>query len=60
MTCSAHGCHLMPDSITEAQDYDEKTKRRTPAVDKLTGRRVCSAGCSTWTQSWRAGPVRPS
>ena len=30
----------MPDSITEAQDYDEKTKRRTPAVDKLTGRRV--------------------
>ena len=26
-----------PDSIAEAQDYDEKTKRRTPAVDKLTG-----------------------
>ena len=36
----AHGCNLMPDSITEAQDYDEKTKRRTPAVDKLTGKRV--------------------
>jgi hypothetical protein len=36
----SHGCHLMPGSITEAQDYDEKTKRRTPAVDKLTGRRV--------------------
>ena len=35
-----HGCHLMPDSITEAQDYDEKTKTRTPAVDKLTGKRV--------------------
>ena len=36
----SHGCHLVPDSITEAQDYDEKTKRRTPAVDKLTGKRV--------------------
>jgi hypothetical protein len=36
----SHGCHLMPDSISEAQDYDENTKRRTPAVDKLTGRRV--------------------
>jgi hypothetical protein len=35
-----HGCHLVPDSITEAQDYDEKTKRRTPAVDKVTGKRV--------------------
>ena len=21
-----HGCHLMPESITEAQDYDEKTR----------------------------------
>ena len=35
-----HGCHLMPDSIIEAQDYDEKTKRRTPSVDKVTGRKV--------------------
>jgi hypothetical protein len=35
-----HGCCLVPDSIAEAQDYDEKTKRRTPAVDKLTGKRV--------------------
>jgi hypothetical protein len=35
-----HGCHLMPDSITEAQDYDEKTRQRTPSVDKLTGKRV--------------------
>jgi hypothetical protein len=34
------GCHLVPDSITEAQDYDEKTKTRTPAIDKITGRRV--------------------
>jgi hypothetical protein len=35
-----HGCNLMPDSITAAMDYDEKTKRRTPAVDKLTGKPV--------------------
>ena len=35
-----HGCHLMPESIAEAQDYDEKTRTRTPAVDKLTGKRV--------------------
>jgi hypothetical protein len=35
-----HGCHMVPGSISEAQDYDEKTKRRTPAVDKLTGKRV--------------------
>jgi hypothetical protein len=36
----SHGCHLVPGSIAEAQDYDEKTKRRTPAVDKVTGKRV--------------------
>jgi hypothetical protein len=35
-----HGCCLVPDSITEAQDYDEKTKRRTPSVDKVTGSKV--------------------
>jgi len=34
------GCHLLPDSITEAQDWDEATRVRTPAVDKLTGKRV--------------------
>ena len=34
------GCYLMPDSISEAQDYDEKTKTRRPAVDKLTGKPV--------------------
>jgi hypothetical protein len=34
------GCHLMPDSITEAIDYDEQTRTRTPAIDKLTGKRV--------------------
>lgn len=35
-----HGCCLVPDSIAEAQDYDEQTRTRTPAVDKLTGKRV--------------------
>ncbi|MFC4061182.1 plasmid replication, integration and excision activator [Planomonospora corallina] len=35
-----NGCNLVPDSIVEAQDYDEKTKRRTPAIDKVTGLRV--------------------
>jgi hypothetical protein len=35
-----HGCHLMPESITEAQDYNEQTRQRTPSIDKLTGRRV--------------------
>lgn len=35
-----HGCHLVPDSIVEAQDYDEATRRRSPAVDKQTGQPV--------------------
>jgi hypothetical protein len=35
-----HGCNLMPDSITESMDYDEKTGRRSPAVDKVTGKPV--------------------
>src|ERR1700722_8014447 len=34
------GCYLVPGSITEAQDYDEKTKTRHPAKDKVTGTRV--------------------
>ncbi|MER7005235.1 transcriptional regulator [Dactylosporangium sp. NPDC000555] len=34
------GCMLVPDSITEAQDYNAATGARTPAVDKLTGVRV--------------------
>jgi hypothetical protein len=37
-----HGCHLVPDSIIEAQDYDESTGRRSPAIDKHTGQRVFS------------------
>jgi hypothetical protein len=34
------GCHLVPDSISEVQDYDENTRRRTPSIDKVTGSRV--------------------
>jgi hypothetical protein len=34
------GCVLVPDSIGEVEDYDEKTGRRSPAKDKLTGQRV--------------------
>ena len=33
------GCYLVPGSISEAQDYDEKTKTRSPAKDKVTGTR---------------------
>jgi len=36
----SHGCHLVPDSIAEAIDYDEKTGRRSQAVDKVTGKPV--------------------
>lgn len=36
------GCVLVPSSITEAQDYDERTGRRSPAKDKVTGQRVWS------------------
>ncbi|MFI2666598.1 MULTISPECIES: transcriptional regulator [Micromonospora] len=35
-----HGCVFVPDSIAEAQDFDEKTRVRTPAKDKITGLRV--------------------
>jgi hypothetical protein len=34
------GCHLLPDSITEAQDWDEDSRVRRPAVDKLTGKHI--------------------
>src|SRR5215469_9960920 len=34
------GCALVPESITEAQDYDPDTKTRTPSSDKLTGKKV--------------------
>ena len=55
-----HGCHLVPDSITEAQDYDEKTKRRTPAVDKVTGKRVWQCRVVDMDPNWKAGPARSS
>ncbi len=35
-----HGCHLVPGSITEVLDYDEATGRRSPSVDKYTGKPV--------------------
>ncbi len=35
-----NGCNLVPASITEAQDYDERSGRRSPAKDKVTGQRV--------------------
>jgi len=35
-----YGCHLLPESIAEAMDYDEKTKTRRPMTDKVTGQRV--------------------
>jgi hypothetical protein len=31
---------LVPESLGEVEDYDEKTGRRTPAKDKITGQRV--------------------
>jgi hypothetical protein len=34
------GCALMPDSITEAEDFDPATGRRSPARDKVTNQRV--------------------
>ncbi len=34
------GCALVPESLGEVEDYDEKTGRRTPAKDKLTGQSV--------------------
>ena len=34
------GCYLVPASISEMYDYDEKNKTCRPAVDKLTGQRV--------------------
>lgn len=31
---------MVPDSMGEVEDYDEKTGRRSPAKDKMTGQRV--------------------
>jgi hypothetical protein len=35
-----NGLLLVPGSIGQAEDYDEKTKARTPSFDKVTGERV--------------------
>ncbi|MGX4655702.1 transcriptional regulator [Micromonospora sp. SCSIO 07396] len=35
-----HGCVFVPDSIAEAQDFNEATRQRTPSKDKVTGQRV--------------------
>jgi hypothetical protein len=34
------GCYLVPESFSAVQDYDEKTKVRTPSRDKVTGKPV--------------------
>src|SRR5262249_44124182 len=34
------GCHLVPGSITEAQDWEGAPGLRPPAIDKVTGKRV--------------------
>jgi hypothetical protein len=41
-----HGCCLVPDSITEAMDYDEASRSRTPSRDKITGQPVFSCRVS--------------
>ena len=54
-----HGCHLVPDSITEAQDYDEATGAAVPRRWTSTPASRCSsAGWWTWTPSWKAAPAR--
>ncbi|MEV4462331.1 transcriptional regulator [Micromonospora echinofusca] len=35
-----HGAVFVPDSIAEAQDFNEATRQRTPSKDKVTGERV--------------------
>src|SRR5215469_8515939 len=34
------GCYLVPESISETYDDDEKTKTRRPSIDKITSKRV--------------------
>ena len=53
-----HGCHLVPDSIVEAMDYDEATRRRSAAVDKQTGQPVWQVRVMDMDPSWRAGRAR--
>jgi excisionase family DNA binding protein len=51
------GCHLVPDSIVEAQDYDEATGRRSPAVDKEAAE-MLGIGRATLYDLMRSGRVR--
>jgi hypothetical protein len=34
------GARLVPDSTTEAMDFDDKTRARTPSKDNVTGQRM--------------------
>jgi hypothetical protein len=34
------GCVLLPGSLAEVKDFDERTRAQSPAVDKVTGQRV--------------------
>jgi hypothetical protein len=52
------GCHLVPDSISEAMDYDEETKRRSPAVDKLTSKPVFQVRVVDLDPTWPGGLAR--
>ena len=57
----AHGCHLMPDSITEAHGLRREDQAAHPGgrqADRQAG--VAVPGSRTWTRSWRAGPARRS
>jgi hypothetical protein len=38
------GCYLVPASISETYDFDEKNKTCRPAVDEITGQRVFQCG----------------
>lgn len=46
-----YGCHLLPDSIAEAMEYDEQTKTRRPVIDKVTGKRVWQCRVSDMDQA---------
>lgn len=49
-----HGCYLVPDSITEAMDYNEATHTRSPARTSRPASRSIPARSPTW----RAAPAR--
>ena len=54
-----HGCYLQPDSISEAEDYDEKTDTDATVVDITRPRAGCtSARWLTRTLRLRTGRTR--